>query len=48
MREIRRSSVYIKWLKNLRDADARARIVARVKRLAEGNPGDVKPTGVKI
>jgi putative addiction module killer protein len=29
-----------KWLQNLRDPQARARIYNRVKRLAEGNPGD--------
>jgi putative addiction module killer protein len=40
MKEIRRSSIYKKWVKNLRDLQARARIFARVKRLAEGNPGD--------
>ena len=40
MKEIRRSDVFDKWLKKLRDAEARARIDARVARLAEGNPGD--------
>ena len=45
MKEIRRSSVYIKWLKKLRDDRALAKILERVKRLAEGNPGDVKPVG---
>ena len=45
MKTLRRSSVYIKWLKKLRDPQARARIVARIKRLEEGNPGDVEPAG---
>ena len=45
---IRKSSVYIKWLNKLRDPRARARIVARVKRLEEGNFGDVKPAGEGI
>ena len=45
MKEIRRSSVYKKWIKDLRDPHARARILARVDRLADGNPGDVKPVG---
>ena len=40
MKKIRRSSVYIKWLNKLRDARAVARILERVKRLAEGNHGD--------
>ena len=48
MKEIRRSSVYIKWLRNLRDTEARARIAARTKRLAMGNPGDVKSAGEGI
>ena len=45
---IRKSSVYIKWIKNLRDERARYRINARIERLANGNPGDVKPVGEGI
>ena len=45
MKEIRRSSIYIKWLKNLRDHRARARILTRVARLAAGNPGDSRFLG---
>jgi putative addiction module killer protein len=45
MKEIRRSSVYVKWLKKLKDQRARSLIFKRTKRLAEGNPGDVKPVG---
>ena len=48
MKEIRRSDAFDKWLKKLRDDEATARILARVKRLAEGNPGDVKPAGEGI
>jgi putative addiction module killer protein len=33
------------WLVGLRDGKARARIQARIDRLALGNPGDVKPVG---
>jgi putative addiction module killer protein len=40
MKEIRRSGIYKKWVKNLKDAQARARILTRVDRLADGNPGD--------
>ncbi|HET8636662.1 MAG TPA: type II toxin-antitoxin system RelE/ParE family toxin [Acidobacteriaceae bacterium] len=36
------------WLRGLRDAQARARIAARVRRLAFGNPGDVRPVGEGI
>jgi putative addiction module killer protein len=45
MKKIRRSSVFIKWLKKLKDLVAKALIVARVKRLEEGNPGDSGPIG---
>ncbi|MDR1389915.1 MAG: type II toxin-antitoxin system RelE/ParE family toxin [Treponema sp.] len=45
MREIHRSSIYKKWIKNLRDPQARARILTRVMRLAEGNPGDSRFLG---
>ena len=48
MIDIRRSSVYVKWIRKLRDSKARARIIAGIKRLEEGNPGDVKPVGEGI
>ncbi len=32
----------------LRDSQARARILVRIERLAEGNAGDVKPVGEGI
>jgi putative addiction module killer protein len=34
-----------KWLDGFRDLRARARVQARLDRLAEGNPGDVRPIG---
>jgi len=43
--EIRKTDVYVRWLDGLRDINARARVLARVERLAAGNPGDVKPVG---
>jgi putative addiction module killer protein len=45
MYEIRKTDIYAEWLDGLRDIKARARILARVERLAAGNPGDVKPVG---
>jgi len=45
MIEIRKTDVYAKWLDGLRDIQARARILVRTERLAEGNPGDVRPIG---
>jgi putative addiction module killer protein len=43
--EIRRSTAFDAWLTNLNDSNARARVAARIDRLALGNPGDVKPVG---
>ena len=45
MKEIRPSSVFDRWLDKLRDPKAVARILTRINRLAEGNPGDVEPAG---
>lgn len=45
MYEIRRSATFDAWLTTLNDSNARARIAARIDRLATGNPGDVKPVG---
>ncbi|MCP5200391.1 MAG: type II toxin-antitoxin system RelE/ParE family toxin [Gammaproteobacteria bacterium] len=45
MLEIRKTEVFAAWLDGLRDIKARARILVRLDRLAEGNPGDVKPVG---
>ena len=43
MLQIRKTDVYAEWIDNLRDQQARARILVRVERLAAGNPRDVKP-----
>ncbi len=43
--EIRETDVFTGWLEELRDINARVRIVERLVRLAAGNPGDVKPVG---
>ena len=45
MAEIRKTEVFARWLDGLRDLRARARIQARIERLATGNAGDVKPAG---
>ena len=45
MIEIRKTEAYARWIDGLRDIRARARILARVERLAMGNPGDVGPVG---
>jgi putative addiction module killer protein len=43
--EIRETELFSGWLRGLRDLQARARIAARIRRLAFGNPGDVRPVG---
>ena len=43
--DILKTLVFARWLDGLRDLHARARIQARIERLAMGNPGDVKPVG---
>ncbi len=45
MIDIKKTDVYAQWLDNLRDIRARARVLARVERLAAGNPGEVKSVG---
>jgi putative addiction module killer protein len=45
MFQIRKTERFAKWIDNLRDLRGRARILARIARLAAGNPGDVKPVG---
>jgi putative addiction module killer protein len=45
MKVIRETDTYKKWFADLRDSRAQYRILARVRRLAIGNPGDVKPVG---
>jgi putative addiction module killer protein len=43
--ELRKTDRFARWLDELSDIRARARVLARLDRLAEGNPGDVKPVG---
>ncbi len=45
MFEIRTTRVFARWLDGLRDVRARARVLVRIERLVDGNPGDVKPVG---
>jgi len=43
--ELRKTEVFARWLDDLRDLQARARVQVRIERLAAGNPGDVKAVG---
>ena len=42
MNVIQQSDEFKKWLKGLRDQTAKAKVVVRIKRLANGNMGDAK------
>ena len=45
MIEIRQTQSFVEWLYSLRDLRGRARILARIERLALGNPGDSSGVG---
>lgn len=45
MTELRQTERFARWLDGLRDLRGRARVQARIERLAAGNPGDVAPVG---
>jgi putative addiction module killer protein len=48
MVEIRRTDVFLKWFKKLKDRTGKFLIASRIARLREGNPGDVMPVGEGI
>ncbi len=45
MIEVRQTEEFSGWLHRLRDANAVARIVARIRRMEQGNPGDINNVG---
>ena len=45
MIEVRQTEIFARWLANLRDGQARARINTRIRRLSIGNPGDTRSVG---
>ncbi|MGQ0540296.1 MAG: type II toxin-antitoxin system RelE/ParE family toxin [Blastocatellia bacterium] len=45
MVEIVKSDTFDRWLRKLRDPQAKARIEMRIRRLSLGNAGDAKPVG---
>ncbi len=45
MIRIRETDAYARWFERLKDREARSRILARIRRLSLGNPGDVKSVG---
>ncbi|MBK1706664.1 type II toxin-antitoxin system RelE/ParE family toxin [Halochromatium glycolicum] len=48
MLEIRQTDTYRKWERKLRDQRAKAMVAARIFRLANGLPGDVRPVGAGV
>jgi putative addiction module killer protein len=48
MIEVRQTQEFSAWLRRLRDANAVARIVGRIRRMEKGNPGDAKSVGSGI
>ena len=48
MIQIEVTDAFDKWLKGLRDLQAKARIFERIRRLRDGNPGDVKSVGTGV
>jgi len=46
--ELRQTDTFREWLRNLRDDKAVARIVLRMRRLEQGNPGDAKSVGAGV
>ena len=45
MTEVRQTEAFSKWLRELRDRQARARIQTRIDRFQLGLAGDVRPVG---
>lgn len=48
MIEVRQTDEFRNWLRGLRDGRATARIISRIRRLEQGNPGDIKAVGSGI
>jgi len=45
MIELRKTETFARWLDDLRDLRARARVQVRIERLAAGNAGDEERVG---
>jgi putative addiction module killer protein len=46
--QIHRTKEFATWLRNLRDRQGRAKILARIDRLEEGNPGNTRSVGAGV
>jgi putative addiction module killer protein len=45
MVEVRQTAEFMSWLRSLDDQNAYARVVARIRHMELGNPGDAKSVG---
>jgi putative addiction module killer protein len=45
MIEVRQTAEFSDWLRRLKDANAAARIISRIRRMELGNPGDARSVG---
>jgi putative addiction module killer protein len=48
MIEVYRTAEFSNWLRRLRDDNAVARIIARIRRIEQGNLGDTKSVGAGV
>jgi putative addiction module killer protein len=48
MFEVRQTAEFARWLRRLRDANAAVRIIARIRRMEQGNLGDTKSVGAGL
>ena len=48
MTEVRQTKEFSAWLRGLSDANALARVVARIRRMEQGNPGDIRSVGAGV
>ena len=48
MIEVRQTKEFSAWLHRLRDANAVARIVSRIRRMEQGNAGDTRSVGKSV
>jgi putative addiction module killer protein len=46
--QVRRTEEFATWLGDLRDQQGRAKILARIDRLEEGNPGKTRSVGAGV
>jgi putative addiction module killer protein len=48
MFEVRQTAEFARWLRRLKDANAVARIVTRIRRMERGNVGDSRSLGAGL